>query len=246
MSSQNQFQVLPDEMVSVIGLWLVDQIKYLVSFHATCQRMRVILLKPSFRREIVHQLGIPLGGETSALTLEQVGFFEAIQRAGLMQENRIGFSYASTEIEDPTPEEEGCIMHNMQRIESVRKVWKQFGSSALIIDAHVGTLAPRGVASRFSRVRGAAVLQAILQDDQEEHDNDDRIITQAWGKRVAHAASMSSHRYAQIAREGKGWAEIYFTLHELELPPRPDYYHGINVFSFVPIPSARRIRDELI
>ena len=41
---------------------------------------------------------------------------------------------------------------------------------------------------------------------------------------VSELALHSDHPNASSAKQGFGWAEVYFHLHGLELPPRPEFY----------------------
>ena len=55
---------------------------------------------------------------------------------------------------------------------------------------------------------------------------------------VAEIASESDHPYSIKAKKGNGWVEFFFHLKDatsgeiLELPPRPDFYNGLESPAF--------------
>lgn len=51
-----------------------------------------------------------------------------------------------------------------------------------------------------------------------------------WGRRVAQRASASDHKHGEVAREGRGWAEVFLVLGgTMELPIRPLHYEGLHI-----------------
>ena len=42
-------------------------------------------------------------------------------------------------------------------------------------------------------------------------------------------AALSKHKHAAIAREGRGWVEVYLVLRDMELPRRPPHYEGLQL-----------------
>ena len=224
-SYTNNMDLLPDEVVAMIGQWVGGfGIHHFLRLQQTSRRIKKILTQPPVIAAIIRDRGGD-GIVAGVQTLQQLDLYECMDRAGLFQENRIGFGYASVEI---LSAEDGEIENNVkgssERMESVRGLFNKFAPELeVILDAHCGTLAPHGVAPQFSRLRGEVVRDEILLN----YDNVDRIIVNAWGRRVVAAASLSDHRYGDLAREGNGWVEISFRLGGLELPERPSYYEGL-------------------
>ena len=175
-------------------------------------------------------------------TLKQLLIYETICDAGFGNDNRIGFDFASTEIN----RNDG----SRQRIDQIAKIYKRFPAVHLQIDAHCGIAAPIGIAPRFSRLRGIVVRETIArailglpiddvaaeEDDSRtgiRYDYDNRVLTHGWGRTLAAAAARSEHPFNETARDGKGWVDIFFRIPTddnefLELPSRPDYYNGIS------------------
>jgi hypothetical protein len=226
MSQIKCFDLLPDEMVVEIGSWLASyEIKNFVQFQRTCHRMRSLL----GQREVIS--GIVKDRELSPdeiTTLEHLALYEYMDQEDLLQENRIGFDYASTEIDDDDGEASG-VKGSWTRINSVQTLLSRFKGSVAIVDSHCGTMGPRGVAPRFSQIRGMEVCSALSEQDGDDDDSDldDRLTLNSWGRQVSDVVYRSTHRYGDLAREGKGWVEIYLQLGDLELPQRPGYYHGL-------------------
>ena len=91
--------------------------------------------------------------------LEQLRLYETAVESNLLNENRIesnriNFFFASTAIN----EEDG----SEALTSAIRNILRIFPST--VVDAHCGTAAPRGIASRFSaRYRGKVVYKAIIK-----------------------------------------------------------------------------------
>lgn len=144
------------------------------------------------------------------------------------------------------------ILGSRDRVAKISsRILRRFPDSFLRIEAHTGTAAPARIADRFSVARGLAVVRAFLDrlqqpdgrdnfenEDEEEQYMDDhdlaiaeqRLILTPWGMRISEAAAQSDHRYGRVARQGKGWVEIYICHHgdddEIEMPTRPAFYNG--------------------
>ena len=144
-------------------------------------------------------------------TLEELGVFESWYETPLYHDNRIPFPYASVEIDDS--------MHD--KIFSVVKLMERFPSITIHLDSHCGTIAPNGVATLFSISRGNSIMQ-VIQDRS-------RVTVIGWGKRVAREVARSdTHPFSELAREGRGWVEVYIEIgvgeSAVTLPPRHEYY----------------------
>lgn len=124
-----------------------------------------------------------------------------------------------------------AVRNSLRRIAGIAAILKQFPKSRAQVDAHCGTLAPSGVADHFSAIRGAAAAESLSFAG-------DRVAVCAWGSRVADVAAASGravirlgdsfHPYAPLALHGSGWAEIYLSHGDVQLPERPGFYHGVN------------------
>jgi hypothetical protein len=152
-----------------------------------------------------------------------------MDREDLLQENRIGFDYASTEIDDNDGEASG-VKGSWTRIDSMQTLMQIFKGSVAIVNSHCGTMGPRGGAPHFSQIQGIKVCAALSEHDDDDSDVDDRLTLNSWGRQVSDVVNRSTHRYGDLAREGKGWVEIYMQLGDLELPQRPGYYNGLWTF----------------
>lgn len=160
-------------------------------------------------------------------TLEGLALYLRVQSAGLFQENRIMFDFASPDRNTDT--------ETTDRMKSIRDIMIKFPNCTVTVDAHCGTLGPRYIALQFSRFRGVAISTELLEqlDDGDNTSYDEamqlerRVSVNAWGRKVAEAASRSDHRFGALAREGKGWVELYVTVGNLSLPTRPEYYEGL-------------------
>ena len=222
------FLSFPDEVIAEIGRWvaLFDLVSFVMLQRAN-QRTNSLLRQEGTLKLVLHDRHAP----KNVKTLEELALYEAIRNSGLLRENRIGFDYASTEIEEDFDSddslEDGTMVHGSStRILSTKDVMERFQRCTVTLDSHCGTLAPLTIALPFSRVRGQVVAGALLDQPYDEARSE-RIFLKAWGKRIAAKASLSSHKYGALAREGKGWCEIYFRLGELELPERPDYWKNV-------------------
>lgn len=157
---------------------------------------------------------------------EQLGFYQSVVEKGLFLENRIGFDFASTIID----EDNGTasqIQGSKTRVNAVGMILEQFGHVRCLIEAHCGTAAPARFATVFSRSRGEAVSGELI--DFAIQNAADRVTMNPWGRRVTQRAALSEHKNGSIAREGRGWVEVYLVLDGLELPRRPPYYEGVQL-----------------
>jgi len=185
-------------------------------------------------------------------TLHQLSIFEKwITETNFMNDNRITFPFASTEIES----------NMIDRIHQITMLMKRYPKLRVRLDAHCGTAAPSGISSWFSRARGMSVWTAICGTEHDnddngiinegssratEEDNDDeeetgidytgRFQLVVWGKMITKVVSkLTQHPYYTEASEGRGWVEVYFIMSgdnndrevedEMILPRRHAYYN---------------------
>mmetsp|Transcript_3697 Transcript_3697/g.6942 ORF Transcript_3697/g.6942 Transcript_3697/m.6942 type:complete len:278 (-) Transcript_3697:204-1037(-) len=214
----SSFDRLPHESVVCIGEWVsAFGLEDFARFRGTCKRMRDLLGQPVVMAQIIQERGAP----QNVSTLEELAFFESIKESGLLQENRLGFEMASTEI-DFDGSESG-LEDAPERIEAVKKIMKRFSKTTVSVDAHCGTAGPRRIASRFSHSRGLEVC-SHLHEPYLEGNRQERVILNAWGRQISDLAVLSSHPQSELARTGMGWVDLYVQFGSLEFPSRPDFY----------------------
>ena len=157
-----------------------------------------------------------------------LGFYEAAHEAGIFEENRIGFDFASTDIDDDDGEA-SMIPGSMRRVDALARILQKFEDTNLIVDAHCGTAAPASIAPAFSRARGEAVRVEVLHSSYVTDMGDvaGRITVKGWGRRVTQRVVVSSHKFRDIAREGRGWVEVYLKMGDINFPKRPSFYDGV-------------------
>jgi outer membrane protein OmpA-like peptidoglycan-associated protein len=223
----NPFDVLTDDAVVTVGQWVAATgVANLARLQKTCHRLSSLLGQPALLRDIVDDRSV---GDYKIKSLEQLALWEAVEEAGLWEENRIGFDLASLTINS----DDHCdIQGSRARIVAVRRIADRFPETRFFIEAHSGTIAPPYIAVYFSQMRGQAVEDALHNnraDDSAFHFDRQRIAVTGWGTRISFAAARDSrHLYGTLARRGKGWAEIYLVDGgDLEFPKRPDFYQGI-------------------
>jgi hypothetical protein len=227
----NPFDVLTDDAVVTVGQWVgATGAANLARLQKTCRRLASLLGQPALLRDVVKDRSVAY----KITSLEQLAFWEAVEEAGLMEENRIGFDLASLAIDSSAQHATHAddIQDSMARIFAVRRIAHRFPETRILIEAHTGTIAPPYIGVYFSRSRGEAVGLALLwqQEDGAFHLDTTRMHVTGWGIRISQAAARDLlHPHGALARRGKGWAEIYL-VHgraDLQLPSRPDFYQGV-------------------
>ena len=152
----------------------------------------------------------------SIKTLEELAILEQWCTTPLHQNNghHIPFPLASLEVDESMHEKLFAIINIMER----------FPSITVQLDSHCGIIAPNSVATSFSRSRGEAVCNVLRCHPPS------RVQVTGHGKRVANRiARCSSHPLGELAREGRGWVEIYIVMEEEGrrfLPSRNEYYYN--------------------
>lgn len=239
--------LLPPEMMTSIVMWLdvEDFVQFQNCNHQTCRRLKESMpayIRQQTSNEIVR-------------TLPQLALFLKLKKGGFLEENRIGFDYASTEIEMDDDDDDDCddnsenqedaigrairntkVKGSLERIYLISHLMIIFPSMTVRVDAHSGTIAPSGIAESFSRTRGIAVrykLENCFVDIYQGNEVDvaDRITVQSWGRRAAlEVAAQASHPFGDLARQGKGWVEIYVDLDGMQVPSRPSFYNGVSPY----------------
>ena len=230
-------------------MWL--DVEEFVKFHM-CNQQTHTLLKESTPAYIRLRTS-----NDAVRTLQQLSLLLKLQEEGFLKENRIGFDYASTDVDIDNSDDDGDernddeevsidrairktkVRKSLDRIYLISRLMTKFPSLIVRVDAHCGTIAPSGIAGSFSQARGMAVRYALENCFDEiytgnEIDVTDRIHIQAWGRRVAlAAASQRSHPFGDLARQGKGWVELYVQLDGMQLPQRPSFYNGLTTYPMV-------------
>mmetsp|Transcript_11341 Transcript_11341/g.21629 ORF Transcript_11341/g.21629 Transcript_11341/m.21629 type:complete len:287 (-) Transcript_11341:127-987(-) len=247
----NCFDNLPDDGLLALGSWVAATgLENFARCLKVCRRFRRVLGRPSMLKELIRERNFTDAPEIE--TLEHLALFDAIKQVGLCDENRIGFGYGSLTVArdaDYHPRQvhhhprrggitEGAVLHSERRIADVARILTRFPGTFLRIESHCGTAAPPGIAEHFSAARGMSVVRAFLdllspgQVDDPSHAREVSIMERrlhltSWGMQISTAAETSQHRYAGVARQGKGWAEVYICKGDtLEMPSRPEFYQG--------------------
>ena len=189
----------------------------------TCRKMRQLLLsnETNSMETIRNIIQLRVEKVTSSRhdfsirTLEELAIFEQWCTTPLHQNNghHIPFPLASLEVDESMHEKIFAIINIMER----------FPSITVQIDSHCGIIAPNSVAASFSRSRGEAVCNVLRCHPPS------RVQVIGHGKRVANRiARCSSHPLGELAREGRGWVEIYIVMEEGRrfLPPRNEFYYN--------------------
>jgi hypothetical protein len=84
----------------------------------------------------------------------------SLAAAGLLVEARLGFGYASTEI-DGNDGAESDIRTSRLRLGAAAKLLRRHPRLAVHVDAHCGTAAPSNIAPSVSQERGRVVRDAL-------------------------------------------------------------------------------------
>ena len=153
-------------------------------------------------------------------------------------DNQIGFSFASLSIGSESGED-STIAGSRARIAATAELLATFPDSRLLIEGHVGVSAPPEIADQFSEHR-ANVVSQILEEDYNVSAS--RIASNVgWGYRISQLAQGSPHPLARAAKEGFGWAELYFVFGSCHdgamVPARPSFY-------FRPSPPDEEMQRE--
>ena len=172
------------------------------------QRNRSSILLPSFTSTpmMVH-------------TLQQLAFLEYILEHKFLDENRFHPRLGA----------------------KVQEILNRFPSATLVLDAHSGrrellATTPYG----YFDYRAKHAYERIVSSENNDTGasiSPERVRIRVWGRTVAEKASESDHPYSMTAKKGKGWVEFFFQLTDangetLELPPRPDFYNGLESPAF--------------
>lgn len=147
---------LPDESLIDIARWLPSA-KDISNYANACRRLRsVVRENPATLRTILRDRGIVY----NVRSLEHLNWYEAIEASGLLQENRIGFTFASTDID---ADDQGQIKNSTTRLEVITDLLRRFPTAHISIDAHCGTMSPYDISHGFSRIRGISVIHELFR-----------------------------------------------------------------------------------
>ena len=239
----NFFEILPDDALLAIGSWVVatGAVNLAQSLRVN-RRLRALWGQAAWLEQLLREQYKDL--PAAVRTLEQWALWEVVQEAGLEEEHRIGFDFASLDIAWDDRRNEHDILDSRQRAYRVGRILKRFPNAFARIESHCGTGAPLEIAEQFSVARGRTVIDFLLgamlvidwdEDDEEEEifrlrdlsTAQRRLFLTAWGRQIALAARESPHPHGRLAALGKGWVELY-VCHgpDLEMPARPDFYQG--------------------
>jgi len=225
---------LSDEFLATLLLEFIPDATSFAQLSAVNRRFRLLLNSETIIQKmcekyisLINNDGIHADNiNAEGWTWREFGFYQVVSEAGLFKENRLGFDFASTEIDENEGEASG-IAGSRRRVENIAKILQQFETATLTVDAHCGIAAPTGIAPGFSRARGVALQEQLVRlagDDLLQ-----RITVNPWGRRVTERAAVSSHSYGAVAREGRGWVEVYLSLGDVAFPNRPEFYEGIEL-----------------
>lgn len=212
--------LLRNELLRRIGHYVPS--KSLVQMHRTCRMFHEILNAPSFIESYIAARNV---SDEPIRTLGQLEMVQRMERHSLLNENRIGFEFASLEISGDVRSEEfddgaAHVEGSQSRLAQFQAIAADFSESTIIIEAHCGRAAPRRVAPTFSQERGRTVA--------EQFQHLENVITvHSWGRNIADVAQHFDHPFAELAGTGKGWVEIYLQLDGETYPPRPPFYDGV-------------------
>jgi outer membrane protein OmpA-like peptidoglycan-associated protein len=189
----------------------------------TCRKMKHLLLSNETNsaqtiRNIIQfrvKAATSSQGDFSIIrTLEELAIFEQWCKTPLHSSyHHIPFPLASLEVDESMHEKIFAIINIMER----------FPSITVQLDSHCGIIAPNSVATSFSRSRGEAVCNVLRCHPPS------RVHVTGHGKRVANRiARCRSHPLGELAREGRGWVEIYIVMEEGRrfLPSRNESYYN--------------------
>lgn len=225
-------EMLSDDILLALMLKFDPDATTLARLAAVNRRFRSLVQDDQVLRSVTtkrlkkHKHGVDILEESWSWKI--LGFYEAAHEAGIFGENRIGFDFASTDIDDDSGEA-SKIPGSMRRVDALALVLQKFEDAILIVEAHCGTAAPAAIAPAFSRARGEAVSVEVIHSSfvTDTAGVAGRISVKAWGRRVTQRVAVSSHKFGDIAREGRGWAEVYLKLGDVIFPKRPSYYDGV-------------------
>lgn len=239
----NFTEMLSDELLLALLLKFDPDAATLTRLAAVNKRFRSLLQDEKVVRQATtkrikkhkHSIGI----ETDGWTWKVLGFYEAVYAANLFKENRVGFDFASTDIDDDHGDA-SMISGSIRRVHALAQILQKFDDATLVVEAHCGTAAPAAIAPMFSRARGEAVSTGVSHSSHvsESEEIVGRTTVKAWGRRITQRVAASSHKFGVVAREGRGWAEVYLKLGDRVFPERPSYYDGIQE------PADHNIEEE--
>ena len=220
---------LPDEILVNIGKHVAKLCgaRDYCRFSQTAQRIHHLLMRHEIITSVLEEANSRFQRNRSSLllpsltntpmvvnTLQQLAFLECILEEGFLEENRFHARFGT----------------------KVREILIRFPSATLLLDAHSGrgdlmANTPYG----YFDYRAKHAYEKIVS--YGVGISPDRVRIRVWGRTVAEIASESDHPYSITAKKGKGWVEFFFQLTDangetLELPPRPDFYNGLESPAF--------------
>ncbi len=223
------FVQLPDEILVNIGKHVAKLCgaRDYCRFSQTAQRTNSLLMRKETINIVLEEANTRFQRNRSSLllpsltdspmmvhSLQQLAFLECVLDHTFLEENRFHARFGA----------------------KVREILNRFPSAALLLDAHSGdgdlmAITPYGHFDYRAKHAYEKIVSSNNNTD-ETSISPERVRIRVWGRTVAEPASESDHPYGIKARKGKGWVEFFFQLEDasgntLELPPRPDFYNGL-------------------
>lgn len=134
----NFTEMLSDELFLDILLRFISDAKMMARVSAVNRRFRKILTEEWTVKRVldsrVKDCHRDLFVQGNRSPFEQLGFYQAVKEKGLFEENRIGFDFASTVVDDDSGEA-SLVKGSTTRIESIASILDQFDEVGLIVEA---------------------------------------------------------------------------------------------------------------
>lgn len=233
---------LPDEVLVSIGKWVsCFDLKDFAHFQSSNRRIYSLLSHPEVLSSLVDIRSVAAPYRESITSLVRLYLYEVVRKAGLLEENRVGFDYGSPAVLEEDFENNGdetYIEESRTRLDTVRDILSRHGNLfGVMVDAHSGLGAPSlRLARRMSQARGIGICQIWFREFIT-HDAPYGVQMSAWSLDAAHAALRSDHPFKVNAATGRGWAELRlfvkgdekgdFEVLPFVVPSRPNFYDGL-------------------
>lgn len=216
---QNCIELLSDEIWTDIFMsFLSDDFKTLSRLCTVGTRFRCLLHDENVKTCLVRDLLVANLCNTAAEPLfpspvswRILAFYQAVWKAGLFDENRIGYGFSSSQRslfhnDDPL---DSYIPGSSSRVHAICRILQQFDDAVVIVVARIGTDLNDIERSNHLRKRGSSDITAVMQKEYGI-DVEGRLMVDWWTSATALEVARSSHKYQEVALEGTiGWAEFY-------------------------------------
>ena len=138
MASHSVLDTLPDDALLAIGGWVVATgPENLARCLKVNRRLRTVFGQPQFLADAVRQCR-NRGNNQNLKTLQDLALWQAVENIGLVDENRIGFDYASLDIANDRPRRmhPDDITFSQERVLKVARTLSRFPDSYAEIPRH--------------------------------------------------------------------------------------------------------------